>query len=263
MIKLKSVREAELMRRAGKIAAAARALAGEMVTAGGVTTKQIDTAVHNFIISQGATPTFLGYNGFPASICASVNDQVIHGIPNDRPLRDGDLVSIDVGVTKDGYVGDCAATFIVGRGTEEMRRLIAVTKQSFFEGIKYAREGYRISDISHAIQRYVEQHGFSVVREYVGHGIGAKMHEPPEVPNFGSPGRGVRLVRGMTLAIEPMVNAGGAAIRVLDDNWTVVTLDGTLSAHYENTILITEGAPEILTFAGDKSSVEDGAPSGD
>jgi methionyl aminopeptidase len=240
------------MRQAGKIAAAARALAGDMATVG-VTTKQIDKAVHDFIISKGAIPTFLNYDGFPASICASVNEQVIHGIPDNRPLRDGDLISIDVGATKDGYVGDCAGTYIVGKGTEEMRRLIAVTKQSFFEGIKYAREGYRISAISNAIQRYVEQHGYSVVREYVGHGIGAQMHEPPEVPNFGSPGRGVRIVRGMTIAVEPMVNAGGRAIRQLSDGWTVVTQDGSLSAHYENTLLVTDGEPEILTVAGDMS----------
>jgi methionyl aminopeptidase len=250
MIKLKSSREAEMMRQAGKIAAAARALAGDMVKAG-VTTKQIDTAVHDFIVSNGAVPTFLNYNGFPASICASVNEQVIHGIPDDRGLKDGDIVSIDVGATKDGYVGDCAATFIVGRGSREAERLIAVTRQSFFEGIKYAREGFRISDISHSIQSYVESKGFSVVREYVGHGIGASMHEPPEVPNFGSPGHGVRIVRGMTLAVEPMVNQGDAAIKVLKDRWTVVTLDGKLSAHYENTILVTDGEPEILTTTGD------------
>jgi methionyl aminopeptidase len=166
-------------------------------------------------------------------------------------LQNGDIVSIDVGATKDGYVGDCAATYIVGMGSREAQRLIQVTKQSFFEGIKYAREGFRISDISHAIQGYVEQNGFSVVREYVGHGIGSAMHEPPEVPNFGSPGHGVRVVRGMTLAVEPMVNQGGAAIKVLKDKWTVVTLDGKLSAHYENTILVTDGEPEILTTTGD------------
>ncbi len=238
------------MRQAGKITAAARALAGDMVTAG-VTTKQIDLAVHDFIVSMGAIPTFLGYSGFPASICASVNEQVIHGIPDSRVLKNGDIVSIDVGATKDGYVGDCAATFIVGKGGKEAERLIAVTKRSFFEGIKFAREGYRISDISHAVQSYVEGNGFSVVREYVGHGIGAQMHEPPEIPNFGSPGHGIRIVRGMTLAVEPMVNVGGAAIKVLKDGWTVVTLDGTLSAHYENTILITDGEPEILTTTGD------------
>jgi methionyl aminopeptidase len=250
MIKLKSSREAELMRQAGKVAAAARALAGEMATAG-VTTKQIDTAVYNFIIASGAVPTFLNYSGFPASICTSVNEQVIHGIPGGRVLKNGDIVSIDVGATKEGFVGDCAATFVVGGASGEAKKLIEVTKQSFFEGIKYAREGYRISDISYAIQSYVELNGFSVVREYVGHGIGTSMHEPPEVPNFGSPGHGVRIVRGMTLAVEPMVNQGGAAIKVLKDKWTVVTQDGKLSAHYENTILVTDGAPEILTTAGD------------
>lgn len=250
MIKLKSSREAALMRQAGKIAAAARQLAGEMVKAG-VTTKEIDTAVHDYILSTGAVPAFLNYNGFPATICASVNEQVIHGIPNDSVLKNGDIVSIDVGATKDGYVGDCAATFIVGRGSREAEKLIAVTKSSFFEGIKFAREGYRISDISHAVQSYVESNGFSVVREYVGHGIGSHMHEPPEVPNFGSPGHGIRIVRGMTLAVEPMVNQGGAAIKVLKDKWTVVTMDGKLSAHYENTILVTDGAPEILTTTGD------------
>lgn len=234
------------MRRAGKITAAARDLAGKMVTAG-ITTREIDKAVHDFIISQGAIPTFLNYNGYPASICISVNDQLIHGIPGRRVLRDGDVVSIDVGATKDGYVGDCAATFIVGEGTEEDRRLVEVTRQSFFEGIKYAREGYRISDISHAIQKYVEENGFSVVREYVGHGVGSEMHEAPEVPNYGKPGHGPRLVRGMTIAVEPMVNQGKAAIRVLPDGWTVVSADGKNTAHYENTILITGGDPEILT----------------
>ena len=239
------------MRQAGKITAAARNLAGKMVTAG-TTTQEIDKAVHDFIVSQGAVPTFLGYSGYPASICISVNDELIHGIPGKRVLRDGDVVSIDVGATKDGYVGDCAATFIVGEGTEENRKLVEVTRQSFFEGMKYAREGYRVSDISHAIQEYVEANGFSVVREYVGHGVGSEMHESPEVPNYGKPGRGPRLVRGMTIAVEPMVNQGKAAIRVLPDGWTVVAADGKNTAHYENTILITSGDPEILTvFEGD------------
>jgi methionyl aminopeptidase len=246
MIKLKSSREADLMRRAGKIAAAARALAGEMVSAG-VTTLKIDQAVRDYILSQDAKPTFYHYNGFPGSICISVNDQVIHGIPGNRVLHDGDVVSIDVGATKDGYVGDCAATYIVGKGTKEAERLIEVTRQSFYEGIKFAKEGYRVSDISSAIQKYVEANEYTVVRDYVGHGIGSALHEPPEVPNFGQPGHGARLVRGMTLAIEPMVNMGVAAIRVLDDDWTVVTADGKLSAHYENTILITDSEPEILT----------------
>ena len=246
MIKIKSQREISLMRQAGKITAAARNLAGKMVTAG-TTTQEIDKAVHDFIISQGAIPTFLGYSGYPASICISVNDELIHGIPGNRVLRDGDVVSIDVGATKDGYVGDCAATYIVGGGTEEDKRLVEVTRQSFFEGIKYAREGYRVSDISHAIQTYVEENGFSVVREYVGHGVGSEMHESPEVPNYGKPGRGPRLVRGMTIAVEPMVNQGAAAIKVLPDGWTVVSADGKKTAHYENTILITSGDPEILT----------------
>lgn len=234
------------MRQAGKITAAARNLAGKMVTAG-TTTQEIDKAVHDFIISQGAIPTFLGYSGYPASICISVNDELIHGIPGNRVLRDGDVVSIDVGATKDGYVGDCAATYIVGGGTEEDKRLVEVTRQSFFEGMKYAREGYRVSDISHAIQECVEANGFSVVREYVGHGVGSQMHESPEVPNYGKPGRGPRLVRGMTIAVEPMVNQGAAAIKVLPDGWTVVSADGKKTAHYENTILITSGDPEILT----------------
>ncbi len=250
MIKLKSAREVELMRRAGKIAAAARALAGNMATVG-VTTRQIDKAVYNFILSEGAQPTFLNYNGFPASVCTSRNEQVIHGIPDDTALKDGDIISIDVGATKDGYIGDCAATFMVGDAGPEAERLIAVTKQSFFEGIKFAREGYRVSDISHAVQEYVESNGFSVVRDYVGHGVGSEMHEPPEVPNYGSPGHGPRLLRGMTLAIEPMVNAGTADIRVLRDKWTVITRDGKLSAHYENSILVTDGEPVILTAVGE------------
>jgi methionyl aminopeptidase len=246
MIKIKSRKEIELMRRAGKITAAARALAGEMVRPG-VTTREIDKAVHDFILKQGAYPTFLNYNGFPASVCISINNQVIHGIPGRRVIHEGDVVSIDVGATKDGYVGDCAATFIAGKGSPKAEKLIEVTRQSFFEGIKYARVGYRISDIGNAVQRYVEENGFSVVREYVGHGVGSVLHESPEVPNFGKPGRGPRLMAGMTIAVEPMVNAGGYEVKVLADGWTVETLDGSLSAHYENSILITNGDPEILT----------------
>ena len=208
MIRLKSRKEIESMRRAGRITAAARALAGEMVTPG-VTTREIDKAVHDFILSNGATPTFLGYGGFPASVCISINDEVIHGIPGIRKIEHGDIVSIDVGATKDGFVGDCAATFIAGDCSDEAKRLITVTKESFFEGIKYARAGFRVSDISHAIQCYVEKYGYSVVRDYVGHGVGSALHEEPEVPNFGKPGHGPRLMPGMTLAIEPMVNEGG------------------------------------------------------
>lgn len=246
MITLKSSHEIELMRRAGKITAAARAYAGELVKPG-VTTQEIDKAVEQFIRKQGATPSFLHYNGFPASVCASVNDEIIHGIPGKRVLQEGDIVSIDVGAYVGGFHGDCAATFACGAIDPEAQRLIDVTRQSFFEGIRYAKEGQRVGDISAAIQAYVEKEGFSIVREYVGHGVGAKMHESPEIPNFGRPGRGPRLLRGMTLAIEPMVNAGTAAIQQLSDGWTVKTLDGKWSAHYENTVLITDGEPEILT----------------
>lgn len=246
MIRLKNQREIELMRRAGEITAAARALAGEMVTPG-VTTREIDKAVHDFILSKGATPTFLGYAGYPASVCISINEEVIHGIPGSRKIEKGDIVSIDVGATKDGYVGDCAATFIAGECDEESKKLIDVTRQCFFEGIKYARPGYRVSDISHAVQAYAEGNGFSVVREFVGHGVGREMHEEPEVPNFGRPGHGPRLVAGMTLAVEPMINAGVAGVKILGDGWTVVTADGKRSAHYENTILITKSDPIILT----------------
>lgn len=246
MITLKSAREIELMRRAGKITAAARALAGEMVKPG-VTTQEIDKAVYRFIRSQGAEPSFLNYNGYPASICISVNDEIIHGIPGKRVLKEGDIVSVDVGAFIGGYHGDCAATYACGAISDEAQRLIDVTKQSFFEGIKYAREGGRLSDVSHAIQEYVERNGFSVVREYVGHGIGRNMHESPEVPNFGLPGHGPKLLRGMTLAVEPMVNAGTAAIKQMSDGWTVKTRDGKYAAHYENTILITPDEPELLT----------------
>ena len=246
MIPIKNERELEVMRQACKITAAARALAGDMVRPG-VTTREIDKAVHDFIVAQGAKPSFLGYGGFPASACISVNDVVIHGIPGGYKLQDGDIVSIDVGAYWKGFHGDCAATFACGRISPTAEKLISVTKQSFFEGLKFARQGYRVSDISHAVQSYVEQNGFSVVRAFVGHGVGAELHEEPQVPNFGSPGRGPRLVKGMTLAIEPMVNVGGYDVRVLKDKWTVVTADGSLSAHYENTVLITDGEPEILT----------------
>ena len=251
MITLKSRREIELMRQAGKITAAARALAGAMV-APGVTTREIDKAVYRFIKSKGAVPSFLGYDigfgGYPASVCISVNDEVIHGIPGKRVLREGDIVSIDVGAYKDGYHGDCAGTYPCGKISEEAQRLIDVTRQSFFEGLKYAREGYRLPDLSGAIQKYVEANGFSVVRDYVGHGVGAKMHEAPEIPNYVEPRAGrPRFLRGMTIAVEPMVNAGGFGVKVMPDGWTVKTADGRLSAHYENSILITDGEPELLT----------------
>ena len=248
MIAIKNEHELVSMRQACKITAAARALAGEMVRPG-VTTKQIDKAVYDFIVAQGAKPSFLNYNGFPASTCISVNDTVIHGIPGDYTLKDGDIVSIDVGAYYKGFHGDCAATFACGTISTEAQRLIDVTKQSFFEGIRFATRGHRVSDISHAIQTYVESNGFAIVRSFVGHGVGAQLHEDPEVPNFGAAGRGPRLIRGMTLAIEPMVNAGTADVHILKDHWTVRTNDGKLSAHYENTVLITDGEPEILTVA--------------
>ena len=246
MIAIKNERELVCMRQACKITAAARALAGEMVRPG-VTTKQIDKAVHDFIVSQGAKPSFLNYNGYPASACISVNNTVIHGIPDGYVLQDGDIVSIDVGALYKGYHGDCAATFPCGAISAQAQKLIDVTKQSFFEGIRFAKRGHRVSDISHAIQTYVESNGFSVVRSFVGHGVGAQLHEEPEVPNFGAAGRGPRMIPGMTLAIEPMVNAGTHEVRILPDRWTVKTVDGSLSAHYENTVLITDGEPEILT----------------
>ena len=248
MIVLKNARELEFMRQACKITAAARALAGEMVRPG-MNTKQIDKAVRDYIVSQGAKPSFLNYRGYPASACISVNSTVIHGIPGGYTLKEGDIVSIDVGAYYRGYHGDCAATFPCGAISTEAQKLIDVTKQSFFEGIRFATRGHRVSDISHAIQTYVESNGFSVVRAFVGHGVGAQLHEEPEVPNFGAAGRGPRLLPGMTLAIEPMVNEGTHEVRVLKDGWTVVTADGKLSAHYENTVLITDGEPEILTVA--------------
>ena len=246
MISVKTDRELEIMRRACKITAAARALAGEMVRPG-VTTGEIDKAVHDFILSQGAKPSFLHYQGYPGSACISVNEVVIHGIPGNRVLKDGDIVSVDVGAFWQGFHGDCAATFACGTISQEAQRLIDVTKQSFFEGIRFARQGNRVSDISHAVQTYVEANGFSVVRAFVGHGVGEHLHEEPSVPNFGAPGKGPRLMKNMTIAVEPMVNMGSYDVRVLKDGWTTVTADGKLAAHYENSILITDGEAEILT----------------
>ncbi len=247
---IKSPREIEFMRKAGKLTAGARTIARQAI-ADGVTTEQIDQEVYKFITKSGATPSFLHYGGFPASACISVNEELIHGIPGPRVIRNGDIVSVDVGAKIHGFHGDCAGTFPCGEVSEEVKELIRVTRQSFFEGIKFAKAGNRLGDISAAIQEYVERHGYSIVREYVGHGVGTDLHEAPEVPNYGRAGHGPRLVKGMTLAIEPMVNMGGAAIRVLDNDWTVVTVDSKLCAHYENTICITDGEPEILTMADD------------
>jgi len=254
-IYIKSPREIELMRQAGKVTAGARSIARQAIK-DGVTTRQIDKYVHDYIVKSGAVPTFLGYDGFPASACISLNEEVIHGIPGRRVVRKGDIVSVDVGATLNGFVGDCAGTYPCGEVSEEAKKLIEVTRQSFFEGIKFAKVGYRISDIGAAVQEYVESHGFSVVRDFVGHGVGREMHEAPEVPNYrpdrklgqkGNP----RLQKGMTIAVEPMVIAGDWQIEVLDNDWTIVSRDGTLACHYENTIAITDGEPEILTMADD------------
>ena len=246
-IKIKSAREIELMRRAGAVTAGARDIARQMVVPG-TKTRDIDRAVHDYIVKAGAKPSFLGYNGFPASACISVNDEVIHGIPGSRVIHEGDIVSVDVGAFLGGYHGDCAGSYIAGRGTSEAEQLVEVTRQSFFEGLKQAVAGNRLSDIARAVQSYCEERGYSIVRDYVGHGVGSELHEKPELPNFVEGIKdNVRLIPGMTLALEPMVNAGGVQIRVLRNGWTVVTRDGSLSAHYENTILITNGEPEILT----------------
>lgn len=247
MIPIKTNEQLERMRVACRITALARKAAYDAV-APGVTTDDIDRIVRKTIEEAGAKPSFLGYGGFPASACVSINDEVIHGIPSKkRVVRSGNIVKIDVGAYIGGFHGDCACTVPCGEVSEEAKRLIEVTRQSFYEGIKFAREGCRVSDISAAVQAYTQANGFSVVRSFVGHGVGRQLHESPEVPNFGRPGHGVRLQRGMTLAVEPMVNAGVYDVRVLSDGWTVKTRDGKLSAHYENTIAITDGEPEILT----------------
>jgi methionyl aminopeptidase len=247
MIILKSSEEIRLMRDAGRIAATARAIGGEHCKEG-VTTAQIDAVIRKTIRSMGGTPSFLNLYGFPGSACISINEEVIHGIPSDRVLKNGDIVKIDVGAFYKGYHGDCAATFAVGEISPEAKQLMEVTKQSFYEGIQAAeREGARLGDIGNAIQTYVESFGYSVVRDYVGHGIGKKVHEDPEVPNYGKAGRGIRLSSGMTLAIEPMINAGTHKVSTLADEWTVVTADGKLSSHYENTIALTDNGVIILT----------------
>ncbi|MGC7845588.1 type I methionyl aminopeptidase [Desulforudis sp. 1088] len=246
MITKKSTRELSYMRDAGRVVAGTlREI--EKAISSGVTTKELDDIAEDFITRQGARPAFKGLYGFPASICASVNEEVVHGIPGLRPLRNGDIISIDVGAEINGYFGDAAATFPVGTVTQEALDLMRVTEQALYAGIAQARAGNRLTDISHAVQTLVEKHGFAVVRDYVGHGIGSKCHEEPQIPNFGPPGRGPRLEAGMTLAIEPMVNAGTYEVTTLSDKWTVVTKDGKLSAHFEHTIAITDGEAEILT----------------
>lgn len=248
MITIKSHSEIEKMRKAGRITGMALVEVQKHIRAG-VSTEQLNKIVHDYIVKQGATPSFLNFQGYPKSICASVNDAVVHGIPSkDIILKDGDIISIDVGAYIDGYHGDAARTYPVGNISDEAARLIAVTKESFFKGMEYAVHGEKLGSISAAIQEYVEDNGYSVVRDLVGHGIGRNMHEDPSVPNFGHYGKGVKLAAGMTLAVEPMVNQGEYDVCVLDDDWTVVTEDGSLSAHYENTIVITRDKPEILTL---------------
>ena len=248
MIVLKTGRELKIMREACRIAAGALKTAG-MAVEPGVTTAELDKLAEDYIVSQGGEPNFKNYNGFPATACISINNEVIHGIPSmRRKLQQGDIVSIDLGAKFQGYHGDNAATFACGDISAEATRLMDTTRESLYEGIAAAVSGGRIGDISNAVQRYVEANGFSVVRQFVGHGIGTELHEAPEVPNFGPAGRGIRLLPGMTLAIEPMVNAGGDDVKILPDGWTVKTKDGSLSAHFEHTVVITTEGPKIMTL---------------
>ncbi len=250
MVIIKNADQLKLMRAACRLTGETLAYAHGLVREG-ITTKYLDTKIREFIEKHGAKPSFLGYSGFPASACISVNEEVIHGIPSSRLLREGDIVKIDVGAFYRGYHGDSARSFPVGKVSDEAMRLMEVTKQSFFEGMAKALSGGRIGDIGNAVESYVKGARYTVVRNYIGHGVGKELHEDPEVPNFGTAGRGVRLYPGMTIAIEPMVNAGGHSVRVLDNEWTVVTCDGSLSAHYENTVAITENGPENMTDVGD------------
>lgn len=247
MIIIKNNKEIELMKKAGRIVAETLLLVGEKVKPG-ITTAELDSIAEEFITKHGAKPSFKGLYGFPASLCISVNEQVVHGIPGGYVLKEGDIVSVDCGAEIDGFHGDAARTFAVGTISDEAKKLIQVTEESFFRGIEFARVGNNLTDISHEIQSYVEASGFSVVRDFVGHGIGKNVHEDPEVPNFGRPGRGPKLVAGMTLAIEPMVNIGTYRVTTLGDDWTVISADKSLSAHYENTVVILPDGPEILTL---------------
>jgi methionyl aminopeptidase len=246
MIILKSNKEIELMREAGKIVAETHEILKEAIKPG-LTTKELDIIAENNIRKYKSEPSFKGYHGYTGSICASINEEIVHGIPGNRVLKEGDIISIDIGACYKGYHGDSAKTHGVGIISDEDKKLIEVTKQSFYEGIKFAKLGYRLSDISHAIQTHIEKYNFSIVRDFVGHGIGSDMHEDPQIPNYGPPGKGPRLQEGMVLAIEPMVNAGSYRVKVLGDGWTAVTIDGKKSAHYEHTIAITTDEPLILT----------------
>ena len=247
MITLKSKKEIELMREAGKIVAETHEILKSAVIPG-ISTLELDKIAEENIRKYDAIPSFKGYGGFPGSICASINEEVVHGIPNaNRILKEGDIISLDVGAYYKGYHSDSAKTHGVGIISEEDRKLIEVTKESFYEGLKFAKLGYRLSDISHAVQAHVEKHGFSVVRDLVGHGVGTELHEDPQIPNYGPAGKGPRLLEGMVLAIEPMVNVGKYHVKTLADDWTIVTIDGKKSAHYEHTIAITEDEPLILS----------------
>ncbi|MCD5401955.1 type I methionyl aminopeptidase [candidate division NPL-UPA2 bacterium] len=246
MILLKSERELKIIKECNRIAAEVHQMLSEIIRPG-VTTAELEEFATKLIREREAEPAFKGYRGFPGCICTSVNEEVVHGIPGSRKLTNGDIISLDIGVRKNGYYGDAAVTWPVGTVTEEVKRLLEVTRRALYRGIDQARMGGRLYDISHAIQTEVEAEGFSIVRDFVGHGIGAKMHEDPQIPNFGKAHRGPRLKKGMVLAIEPMVNIGGYEVKVLSDNWTVVTGDGKPSAHFEHTILITRDGPEILT----------------
>ena len=247
MVSLKTSKELLDMKLSCQISAQALKLAGELIRPG-VSTAHVNKMVHEFIVSQGAKPTFLGYGGFPAACCISVNDEVIHGIPSDRIIREGDIVSVDVGAAINGYTGDNAATFAAGAVSDEARKIMEVTEQCLYEAIEAAQPGNRLGDVGYAVQSYAESFGFAVVRDFVGHGVGKKLHEAPEVPNYGTPGRGLRLMPGMTLAIEPMINVKGSAVKTLK-NGTVLTASGSLSAHFEHTIAITADGPVILTKA--------------
>ncbi|MBE4906585.1 type I methionyl aminopeptidase [Bacillus luteolus] len=248
MIICKTPREIEIMREAGKIVALTHQELQKHITPG-ISTKELDAIAEKFILKADALPSFKGYNGFRGSICASVNEELVHGIPGDRILRDGDIISIDIGAKYNGYHGDSAWTYAVGTISEENQKLLKVTEESLFKGLDQAKPGERLSNISHAIQDYVESHNFSIVREYVGHGVGQDLHEDPQIPHYGPPNKGPRLKPGMVLAIEPMVNAGSRYVKTLADNWTVVTVDGKMCAHFEHTIAITENGYEILTKA--------------
>ena len=248
MVQIKNSEQLASMRKAGRITGEAILAAREHIKEG-VSTKQLDTIIRNYIEKCGAKPSFLGYGGFPGSACISINNEVIHGIPSaKRFLKEGDIVKIDVGAYIGGYHGDSANTFGVGKISEEAEKLIAVTRESFFRGVKMAAKGKRVGDIGSEICGYAEGLGYGVVRKFVGHGIGHELHEDPEIPNFGTAGRGVRLYPGMTIAIEPMINVGTRDVKVLDDGWTVITADGSLSAHYEHTVAITDGEPILLTY---------------